>query len=89
MMPYVSQISGNLTGTLNRQSITSTFSSVTDVIGGESPIPGVVVRDALMQLFPGRFIVEVPGGADVGGNASVTLTIPSAMQCPAGTTEIP
>lgn len=86
-MPYASQISGTLKGTVGGDVVTSFFTSVTDVIGGKSPIAGLNVRDALMQLFPGRFIVEVPGGNDVGPNAAVTVTVPSTMPCPAGTKE--
>jgi hypothetical protein len=87
MTPYVGQISGSITGSINGNSVTSNFTSVTDVIGGKSPIPGMSVRDALMKLNPGQFMVEVPGGADVGANAAATIHIPSQLQCPEGTTE--
>jgi RHS repeat-associated protein len=84
MMPYVNQISGTINGTLNGLPFSESFSSVTDVIGGRSPIPGVPVRDALMFLNQMLFIIEVPGGRDLG-TASIVITIPAGLQCPIGT----
>jgi hypothetical protein len=87
LRPYVGSIGGQLTGIVGGRTVTSTFSSITDVIEGSSPIPGVPVRDALQQLFPGQLIVEVAGGADVGSNASVVLkNYPASLPCPSGTT---
>jgi len=84
MMGYVSLISGVLTTTVDGAYNTVTFSSVTDVIGGKSPIPGKPVRDALIYLNPGRFIVEVPGGTDLG-IATAVIIIPNGTSCPTGT----
>ncbi len=82
MQPYIGQISGGL----SNGRTTTHFNSISDVIGGESPIPGVPVRDALQQLNPGQFIVEIPGGQDVGSNAAVVLmNYPSDLPCPTGT----
>jgi hypothetical protein len=61
------------------------FNSVTDVNGGKSPIPGVPVRTALQQLFPGQLILEIPGAKDQGANAPVTIYVPQSLGCPAGT----
>lgn len=41
-----------------------------------------------MILNPGKLILELPGGQDLNVMA-VTLTIPAAMSCPAGTTRVP
>ncbi len=79
MAPAIGQIGGSI-GTNN-------FTSVSDVIGGQSPISGVPVRDALQQLNPGKLIVEIPGGSDVGSNALVNIVVPRSQGCPAGTVE--
>jgi hypothetical protein len=74
---YASQING----TVGQAS----FSAVTDVIGGKSPIPGTNVRTALQQLNPGQLIIEIPGASDQGTNAPVTIHVPSELGCPTGT----
>ena len=61
------------------------FSSATDVIGGKSPIPGVNVRTALQEIYPGQLILEIPGAADQGANAPVLINVPASLGCPAGT----
>lgn len=61
------------------------FSSATDVIGGKSPIPGVNVRTALQEIYPGQLILEIPGAADQGANAPVLISVPASLGCPAGT----
>jgi RHS repeat-associated protein len=85
--PFAADINGVLRGTVSGKAVTSFFDSVTDVIGGKSPIPGLNVRDFLMRQNPNKFIVEVTGGRDVGPNASVTLTVSMFLSCPAGTKE--
>jgi RHS repeat-associated protein len=85
LQPSLGQIRGGLAGVVNGELLTTMFVGVSDVIGGESPIPGVPVREALQQMFPNQFIVEIPGGIDVGPNASVELRIPVELSCPAGT----
>src|SRR5208337_5622531 len=78
LAPYAPYISG----TIGQAS----FSAVTDVIGGKSPIPGTNVRTALQQLFPGQLVLEVPGASDQGANAPVTIFVPQGLGgCPAGT----
>lgn len=77
------------------QGRTFSFSNVADVIGGQSPIPGVGVRDALRTLNPGKFIIELPdlpnplpGRRRRGGDPGIQkikLTIPSSLECPEGT----
>lgn len=75
----------NINGTIGQ----APFSAVTDVIGGKSPIPGVPVRTALQQLFPGQLILEIPGASDQGANAPVTITVPPGVGCPTGTSPAP
>lgn len=76
--PYAANISGEI-GTLS-------FSGVNDVIGGKSPIPGVNVRAALEELNVGLLIIEVNDAEDQG-IAVATLTVPSGVSCPTGTSE--
>jgi len=67
----------------------ASFSAVTDVIGGTSPIPGMNVRTALQQLFPGQLILEIPGARDQGANAPVTIFVPQGLGgCPTGTSPV-
>jgi hypothetical protein len=79
LAPYASSIYGSVGG--------SSFTGITDVIGGTPPIAGVPVREALQQLNPGEFIVEIPGGTDQGYNppAPATVTVPPGVGCPTGT----
>ncbi len=72
--PYINGTVGN-----------ARFTSITDVNGGKSPIPGVPVRLALQQLFPGQLILEIPGAKDQGANAPVSISVPRSLGCPAGT----
>jgi hypothetical protein len=77
LAPYAPFISGAIGS--------AKFSGVTDVMGGKSPIPGMNVRAALQQLFPGQLLLEIPGAADQGSNATVDMTVPLPMGCPTGT----
>ena len=77
LSPFAPYIHGTVGG--------ASFNSVTDVNGGKSPIPGVPVRTALQQLFPGQLILEIPGAKDQGANAPVTIYVPQSLGCPAGT----
>ncbi len=62
------------------------FSGATDIIGGKSPIPGMNVRLALQQLYPGQLILEIQGAPDQGENAPVTIFVPQSLEgCPTGT----
>ena len=86
LRPYLGRITGALAGYVNSKLRVTSFVGISDVIGGESPIPGIPVRDALQQLYPGQFIVEIPGGVDVGANAVVVLkNYPAELSCPVGT----
>jgi hypothetical protein len=71
----------NIHGTIGK----ATFSSVTDVMGGKSPTPGLNVRTAMQQLFPGQLILEIPGASDQGSNARVNIFVPQKLGCPVGT----
>jgi RHS repeat-associated protein len=80
LAPYASFIYGTIGS--------ASFSGVTDVIGGKSPKPGLNVRTALQQLFPGQLILEIPGASDQGANAPVKIFIPQGLgECPTGTTQ--
>jgi RHS repeat-associated protein len=79
-----SQISGVITDSSGKQ--TGSFSGISDVIGGKSPIEGMGVRDALKQLNPGNLIVELVTGKDQGVQ-TITLTVPCNQPCPEGTAE--
>ncbi len=81
LAPYASDISGTIGD--------ASFSAVTDVIGGQSPIPGMNVRSALQQMFPGQLVLEIPGAQDQGANAPVTISVPSGLNCPTGTSASP
>jgi hypothetical protein len=64
------------------------FSSVTDVVGGKplKDFPNVPVRQGLQLEFPGLLIIEIPGAKDQGVSGSpVTIMVPAALGCPAGT----
>ncbi len=76
---FLQQIGGTAGGT--------SFSGITDVIGGESPIPGMNVRDALQALNPGLLILELPSLPSDLGVVNVELTVPASISCPAGTVE--
>jgi hypothetical protein len=75
--PYASSIYGKIGN--------ASFSGITDVMGGKSPIPGVNVRTAMQRLFPGQLILEIPGATDQGANAAVTIFVPQGLGCPTGT----
>ena len=74
----------NISGTFGDEN-NSCFKGVADVVGGESPIAGTPVRDALQKLNPGMLIIELPGGPKDLGTVPVTITVPSTMSCPTGT----
>ncbi len=46
------------------------------------------VQQGLIREFPGSVIIELPGGRNLGTTA-VTLTLPTAVGCPAGTVMVP
>jgi RHS repeat-associated protein len=75
---------GGITGTLAGG---QSFRGITDVIGGESPIPGTNVRDALQTLNPGLLILELVSLQNDPGVVNVALTVPAGFPCPAGTVE--
>ncbi len=77
LVPYAANISGEIGSAL--------FSSVSDVIGGASPIPGMNVRAALQEIYPGQLLVEIYGAGDQGVNAPVSINVPAGLGCPAGT----
>jgi hypothetical protein len=41
-----------------------------------------------MTLNPGNLIIELPGATMDYGTTAVTLTLPTAVGCPAGTTMV-
>ena len=87
-----SQFSGGMSWLRsNREAISGSsngvtlFSGVTEVIGGTSPIPGMNVRDALMQIYPGDLILELPSSPKDMGVVPITLNLPDGSTCPQGT----
>ncbi len=76
--PYLGKISGYVDGQL-------IFDNVADVIGGDTPIPGMNVRDAMRHLHPDTLILELPGGDEDLGIVPIKLSIPCALNCPSGT----
>ncbi len=78
--PYISQVSGEVDGV-------EIFSNIADVVGGEIP-KGYEhlgnVRRALQAIFPGKLVIELPGGKDMG-ITDVMIKQPCALICPAGT----
>jgi hypothetical protein len=62
------------------------FSGITDVNGGKSPIAGMNVRDAMAKLFPQTLLLELVNGQDQGVT-SVILTLPIGQPCPTGTVD--
>jgi RHS repeat-associated protein len=82
LTPYISDISGSVGAGIP-------FSGLSDVIGGQSPIAGMDVRDALQVLNPGLLILEIPCLDQDLGVVPVTVWVPLAMKCPTGTKEQP
>ncbi|MGO9443385.1 MAG: RHS repeat-associated core domain-containing protein, partial [Thiobacillaceae bacterium] len=81
LRPYIGSISGSSNGS-------SLFGSISEIIGGESPTPGLLVGPALMKLNPGDLIIELPSASKDQGIIPIELTIPNAIPCPQGTVEI-
>jgi len=82
LAPHIGQISATTAGG------EVIFTSVSDVIGGRSPLRPLPVRHALQTLFPNMLIVERATGPDLG-IVNIVLTIPNAVPCPTGTTAVP
>jgi hypothetical protein len=71
--------------------INAGFEGVSDIIGGAPPAgfpPNSSVQAALMMLYPGHLILELPGAPHDYGITTVVLTVPTSLPCPAGTAEI-
>src|SRR6185437_5930137 len=80
--PWLLSNGGAISGSSNGVAL---FSGVTEVIGGTSPIPGMNVRDALMQMNPGDLILELPSATKDMGVVPITLNLPDGSTCPQGT----
>ena len=83
---YLNQISGVF------PNAGASFQGVSEIIGGApvSAFPNLPVQQGLMASYPGMLILELPGGQDLGVNGTaVTLTVPTAVGCPAGTSQVP
>jgi RHS repeat-associated protein len=79
LAPHLAQISGVVGGGV------ASFGGVTDVIGGDSPIRGMPVRDALQALNPGILIIELITAKRDLGVTDIVLSLPSGIACPTGT----
>jgi RHS repeat-associated protein len=75
---YFGDVNSTATG------LQQTFTGITDVMGGATPIPGMNVRDAMMELNPGVLILELVNGRDQG-ITTVVLNLPEGVPCPYGT----
>ncbi len=64
----------------------ASFHGVVDTIGS-TQIPNV--QDYLMQEYPGKTIIELPGSPRDLGVTKGVFTVPASMSCPAGTTQVP
>ena len=85
LRPFLSRITGAF------PLINAAFEGVSDIIGGAPPAgfpPNSSVQAALMMLYPGHLILELPGAPHDYGITTVVLTIPTSLPCPVGTTEI-
>ena len=80
LRPYIGQISGSGTGW--------SFTEVDDIVGGTPPPGYSNVQTALLALFPGKLIIELPGAPKDLGTTSVRLSIPTQLDCPDGTKEV-
>ena len=83
LRPYLNQISGTFPN--------SSFTGVVDIIGGPPPqgfAPNSNVQTDLIQLNRGKLILELPGAPKDLGVVNVTLTVPSALGCPSGTSPV-
>ncbi len=79
LRPNLGDISGQFQGA-GGQAVT--FDGVSDVIGGKSPVPGMNVRDALQQRYPGDLIIELPGAPKDYGTMTGSVRVPAGMICP-------
>jgi RHS repeat-associated protein len=80
LRPFLNQISG-------KTGVDELFNNIAEVIGGDSPIDGMNVRDALRKLNPNTLIIELPGGEKDLGTVDIEISLPSEMPCPEGTKE--
>ncbi len=78
--PNLGQISGTF------PNANTSFQGVVDTIGS-TQIPNV--QDYLMQEYPGKTIIELPGSPRDLGVTQGIFTVPATMSCPAGTTQVP
>lgn len=86
LRPFLSQISGVF------PNVNTSFQGVVDVIGGKPPagfLADSIVQTDLMSLNPGKLILELPGASRDYGVTTVIVTIPSDMNCPARTVQVP
>ncbi|MGH9326726.1 MAG: hypothetical protein ACRD2B_08600 [Terriglobia bacterium] len=86
LRPFLNQTSGVF------PNVNYSFTGIVDVMGGAPPPgfpPGSNVQTDLMQLNPGKLILELPGSSQDFGTTAVTIATPSAVGCPAGTVQVP
>jgi hypothetical protein len=53
-----------------------------------SPTPGKSTAQALEDMFPDMFILELPGAKRDMGVQKIELHIPANLKCPTGTREV-
>jgi RHS repeat-associated protein len=80
LRPYINQISGRF------PQVRISFRGLVDTIGS-TDIPNV--QSYLMNKNPEKLIIELPGASQDYGVTNVTVIVPSALACPAGTVQVP
>ncbi|MGH9434138.1 MAG: hypothetical protein ACRD3T_21630, partial [Terriglobia bacterium] len=83
LRPFLNDVSGVF------PDVGASFHGIVDVIGGPPPSGFANVRVFLMSRYPGDLILELPGAPKDYGVTNVIVTAPTALGCPAGTTEVP
>ena len=77
--PYLNSISGYINNV-------QVFDNIADRIDNNvSPIPGESAAQALQDLYPALFILELPGAKRDMGIQNLELHIPANLPCPTGT----
>jgi hypothetical protein len=80
--PYLNSISGYINNV-------QVFDNIADRIDNNvSPIPGESAAQALQDLYPALFILELPGAKRDMGIQNLELHIPATLPCPTGTFEV-
>jgi len=83
LRPFLSDISGVF------PNVNASFVGVVDIVGGTPPPGFTNVQTALMTLYPGQLIIELPGAPKDYGVTAVIIAVPTVVGCPKGTVQVP